>query len=321
MQALLDAIARMDLPTDAQRIFHGRGGLHPGCEQWTLDAYPPVFVLTSFLPAGDETGAQLAAVGAALARRWEALAPGQTLNWVFQCRNEALRTQGRTETRLMAGSVPEPHAVTEQGAQFRVHVLRGQNHGLFLDMAEGRRWVARHVAAHRAATGRGAKVLNLFAYTCAFSVVALQAGAKHVVNVDMGHGAIAIGQQNHQLNGITTGASFLAHDIFSSWGKITRSGPYGLVIVDPPSYQKGSFVATKDYARLLRRLPDLLAPGGHALVCLNAPELGVDFLHEHMQAQAPELALVERLANPPAFADVDAQRALKVLVYRAPELP
>ena len=69
MQALLDAIARMDLPTDAQRIFHGRGGLHPGCEQWTLDAYPPVFVLTSFLPAGDETGAQLAAVGAALARR------------------------------------------------------------------------------------------------------------------------------------------------------------------------------------------------------------------------------------------------------------
>ena len=67
MQALLDAIARMDLPTDAQRIFHGRGGLHPGCEQWTLDAYPPVFVLTSFLPAGDETGAQLAAVGAALA--------------------------------------------------------------------------------------------------------------------------------------------------------------------------------------------------------------------------------------------------------------
>lgn len=320
MQALLDAIAQMPLPTDAQRIFHGRGGLHPGCEHWVLDAYPPVLVLTSFLPADADTDAQLATIGAALAQRWEILAPGQPLNWVFQCRNEALRTQGRTETRLMAGSVPEPHVVTEQGARYRVHVLRGQNHGLFLDMAEGRRWV-REYAAARCDDRYGLKVLNLFAYTCAFSVVALQAGARQVVNVDMSHGAMAIGQQNHQLNGITTGASFLAHDIFSSWGKITRSGPYGLVIVDPPSYQKGSFVATKDYARLLRRLPDLLAPGGHALVCLNAPELGVDFLHEHMQAQAPELALVERLANPPAFADVDAQRALKVLVYRAPELP
>ena len=320
MQALLDAIAQMPLPTDAQRIFHGRGGLHPGCEHWVLDAYPPVLVLTSFLPADADTDAQLATIGAALAQRWEILAPGQPLNWVFQCRNEALRTQGRTETRLMAGSVPEPHVVTEQGARYRVHVLRGQNHGLFLDMAEGRRWV-RDYAAARCDDRYGLKVLNLFAYTCAFSVVALQAGAKSVVNVDMGHGAIATGQQNHQLNGLTAGASFLAHDIFSSWGKITRSGPYGLVIVDPPSYQKGSFVATKDYARLLRRLPDLLAPGGHALVCLNAPELGVDFLHEHMQAQAPELALVERLANPAAFADVDAQRALKVLVYRAPELP
>ena len=310
MQALLESIATMGMPDDARRIFHGRGGLHPGCEHWALDAYPPVWVLTSFEPVSDEA---LSTLHTALAQRWEQLAPGQPLDWVYQCRHE-----GRTETRLMAGSVPDPHVVTEDGARYRVHVLRGQNHGLFLDMAEGRRWVRTHVAA-RSAGRRGIKVLNLFAYTCAFSVVALQAGARQVVNVDMGHGAIAIGQQNHQLNGITTGASFLAHDIFSTWGKITRGGPYGLVIVDPPSYQKGSFVATKDYARILRRLPDLLEPGGHALLCLNAPELGTSFLQEQMQALAPELAFVERVANPAVFADVSQDRSLKVLVYRAPE--
>ena len=314
MQALLDAIATMPLPTDAQRIFHGRGGLYPGCEAWTLDVFPPVLVLTSFAPA---TEAQLDAVGAALQARWAQLAPGQALNWVFQHRGEALRLEGRSDTRLMAGSVPEPHVVTEDGARYRVHVLKGQNHGLFLDMAEGRRWVARHVAAHRAATGRGAKVLNLFAYTCAFSVAALRAGAAQVVNVDMGRGAIASGQHNHQLNGLAD-ARFLAHDIFSSWGKITRGGPYDLVIADPPSYQKGSFVASKDYARLARRLPDLLAPGGHALLCLNAPELGSDFLQALVRAEAPGLAFVGRVENPQVFADVDAERALKVLVFRAP---
>ena len=314
MQALLDAIATMPLPTDAQRIFHGRGGLYPGCEAWTLDVFPPVFVLTSFAPA---TEAQLDAVGAALQGRWAQLAPGQALNWVFQHRGEALRLEGRSDTRLMAGSVPEPHVVTEDGARYRVHVLKGQNHGLFLDMAEGRRWVARHVAAHRVATGRGAKVLNLFAYTCAFSVAALRAGAAQVVNVDMGRGAIASGQHNHQLNGLAD-ARFLAHDIFSSWGKITRGGPYDLVIADPPSYQKGSFVATKDYARLARRLPDLLAPGGHALLCLNAPELGSDFLQALVRAEAPGLAFAGRVENPQVFADVDAERALKVLVFRAP---
>jgi 23S rRNA (cytosine1962-C5)-methyltransferase len=312
MQALLNAIATMALPTDAQRVFHGRGGLHPGCEQWALDAFPPVLLLTSFQAVPE---AELATVGAALLARWQQIAPNEPLNWVFQCRAE-----GHIETRLMSGSVPEPHVVTEHGARFRVHVLKGQNHGLFLDMAEGRAWVRQWVRDYPPTQPR-LKVLNLFAYTCAFSVVALQAGAKQVVNLDMSQPALAIGQQNHQLNGISTGASFLAHDIFKTWGKITRGGPYGLVIVDPPSYQKGSFVATKDYARLMRRLPELLAPGGHALLCLNAPELGLAFLQDQMKELAPELNFVQRVANPAVFADVSPERSLKVLAYQLPPLP
>jgi 23S rRNA (cytosine1962-C5)-methyltransferase len=303
MQALLNAIGQMDRVIDAQRIFHGRGALHPGCEQWALDAYPPVFLLTSFQPATD---AELASVHTALTNRWQQLAPDEPLNWVYQCRHT-----GPTETRLMAGSVPSPHAVSEDGARFLVHLLKGQNHGFFPDMAAGRRWVRAHVAAHP-----GVKVLNLFAYTCAFSVVAMQAGARQVINVDMSHGAMAIGQQNHNLNSLTAGASFWAHDIFNTWGKVTRSGPYGLIIVDPPSYQKGSFVALKDYARVLRRLPDLLAGGGYALVCLNAPELDVAFLQNQLQEHAPELTFQQRVTNPAVFADVSEDRSLKVLVYK-----
>lgn len=304
MQALLDTIAALAAaPTGAQRLFHGRGGRFPGCEHLALDAYPPVLLLTSFEPLADEA---LATIGAALAARWSVIAPqGEPLNWVYQCRQEG----GRTDTRLMAGAVPEPHVVTEAGTRYLVHLLRGQNHGLFLDMAEGRRWVREQVAP-------GAKVLNLFAYTCAFSVVALQAGAGEVVNVDMSDGALAIGRRNHALNGVGAGAKFLAHDIFNSWGKLTRGGPYDLVICDPPSFQKGSFVATKDYARLARRLPTLLAPGGRALLCLNTPKLGLDFLQGVVAENAPELEFLARLANPAAFSDVSDERGLKVLVYR-----
>lgn len=296
MQALLDAIATLTFPTDAQRLFHGRGGLFPGCEHLTLDAYPPALLLTSFEPLAEDA---LAAIGAAITARWPE-AP-----WVYQCRQEG----GRTETRLMAGAVPEPHVVTEAGARYLVHLLRGQNHGLFLDMAEGRRWVREQVQP-------GDKVLNLFAYTCAFSVVALQAGAAEVINVDMASGALATGRTNHELNGVKTGAKFLAHDIFNSWGKLTRGGPYDLVICDPPSFQKGSFVATKDYARLARRLPSLLVPGGQALLCLNTPKLGEAFLREVVAEQAPELQFVGRVANPAAFQDQSADRSLKVLAYR-----
>ena len=191
MQALLHAIAALPLPGDACRIFHGRGGLYPGCEQWTLDAYPPVFVLTSFAPASE---AQLAAIGDALRARWRLIAPpGQALNWVFQPRGDALQAhaegsaahQARARAHLMAGQVPDPHIVTEGPARYRVHILNGQNHGLFLDMAEGRRWVRGFAADFLRREGRGAKVLNLFAYTCAFSVAALQGGAAHVTNLDM----------------------------------------------------------------------------------------------------------------------------------------
>lgn len=298
MQALLDAVAATtELPPDARRLFHGRGGLYPGCEHLALDAYPPLLLLTSFKPL---TEGELASVAAAIGERWP---------WVYQCRGEG------AETRLMAGAVPEPHVVTEAGTRYVVHLLRGQNHGLFLDMAEGRRWVREHVKP-------GAKVLNLFAYTCAFSVVALLAGAAEVVNVDMASGALAIGRSNHELNGVKAGAKFLAHDIFNSWGKLTRGGPYDLVICDPPSFQKGSFVATKDYARLARRLPTLLAPGGLALLCLNAPELGVDFLRTVVAESAPELEFIGRVANPAAFGDVSEDRALKVLAYQlSPDAP
>lgn len=309
MQALLHAIAQMaSLPSEAQRLFHGRGGLFPGCEQWSLDAFPPVFVLTSFAPAGEDP---LAAVHEALARRLAEIAPGQALNWVYQCRAE-----GQLETRLMAGQVPEPHVVSEGGLRYLVHVLKGQNHGLFLDMAEGRRWLAEQVAAQP--QPERLKVLNLFAYTCAFSVVAVSLKNGQVINVDMSDGALATGRRNHALNGLSSGASFLAHDIFNSWGKIGRAGPYPLIILDPPSYQKGSFVATKDYARLMRRLPDLLTPGGQVLLCLNTPKLGMAFLQDQMAELAPDLRFLRRLENPPAFADISGERALKVLVYQAP---
>ena len=305
MQALLDTIANAHMPADAQRLFHGRGGLFPGCEAWTLDAFPPVWLVTRF---GEVTSAETTALTEALLRRQAQTAPDQPLNAVLQTRHE-----GRSDTTVLAGSVPESHVVMEDGARYRINLQRGQNHGLFLDMAEGRRWVRAHAQGH--------KVLNLFAYTCAFSVAALQGGAKEVVNLDMSQGALTTGQQNHQLNGITSGAKFLAHDLFSSWGKVTRMGPYGLVIADPPSHQKGSFVANKDWPRLVRRLPELLRPGGHALLCLNAPEIPEQFLRDVLAAEAPSLSVQQRLPNPPAFADVSSDRALKVLVVRMPPLP
>ena len=314
MHALLATIATLPLSTDARRFFHGRGGLHAGSEAFTLDWFAPAWVLTSYEPLGDEA---LHTLDQALAERWQQVSPAQDLCWVYQFRPQG-KHKAPAETRLMSGSLPDVHVVHEAGLAYRVNLLRGQNHGLFLDMANGRQWVHERVTALAQADARALApiaVLNLFAYTCAFSVVARAAGADQVLNVDMSHAALTTGERNHQLNGLAGGASFMPHDIFKSWGKITRGGPYQLVIVDPPSYQKGSFIASKDYPHLLRRLPSLVAPGGHALLCLNAPEIATQTLLDQVAECAPELRYVQRVANPAVFADVNEDKSLRVLVF------
>jgi len=300
MQLFFEEVNKVAFDEEANRLFHGRGGLYPGAEHLCLDWFPPVLLLTSFKPLeADELSLSIDTIK----QRWQALKGSDELNLVYQ-----YRSGGQTYTELLAGSVPEKHQVKENGAEFYIHLLRGQNHGLFLDMKNGRQWVREHA--------QDKKVLNLFAYTCGFSVAALQGGADSVVNIDMSKGALSIGKQNHLLNDFPAGARFLGHDIFKSWGKLTKLGPYEMIIADPPSNQKGSFVATKDYSRLLKRAPELLTCDGEILLCLNAPELSIEYLKQQVEEFSPGLVFVEQLENPAIFADIDKNKALKVLRYK-----
>ncbi|GAL26668.1 methyltransferase [Vibrio variabilis] len=119
------------------------------------------------------------------------------------------------------------------------------------------------------------------------------------------------------MNGHDLGSvSFLAHDIFKSWGKIKKYGPYDIIVIDPPSFQKGSFALTKDYKKILRRLGDLMAEGGEVMACVNSPTVTPNFLIESMAEEASQLTFVERLDNPAEFADIDPEASLKVLLFK-----
>lgn len=211
-------------------------------------------------------------------------------------------------SEILVGDLNSKPVVVESGLKYQLDIGRNQNFGLFLDMRYGRNWV-RENAKHK-------NVLNLFAYTCGFSVAAIAGGADQVVNVDMAKASLSKGRDNHRLNDHNLNqVKFLAHDIFKSWGKIKKSGPYELIIIDPPSFQKGSFALTKDYKKILRRLPDLLVAGGQVLACVNSPQVDCDFLINSMKEEAPQLNFVQRLKNPPEFEDIDEQASLKVLEF------
>lgn len=288
------------VPAETRRVFHGRGRCFAGLEQITVDWLQGVLLVSLFRQPPAE---QLAALEQML------LALATSLGW----RDTAILIQHRyvleSTGQWLLGSPCEQRVIDEDGLRYQLDLGVKQNSGLFLDMRYGRRWVREQAA--------GKRVLNLFAYTCGFSVAAIAGGAQQVVNLDMARSALSRGRDNHRLNGHDLSrVGFLGHELFKSWGKVRKSGPYDLIIIDPPTFQKGSFALTQDYARILRRLPELLAEGGTVLACVNDPAIAPAFLIDGMAAEAPQLAFVERLENPPEFPEREAEGGLKALVFR-----
>jgi len=283
--------------TEPRRLFHGRGGLHAGVEFLNIDWLCPVLLITLYEQQTEDWEATL------LAAITE-IAPTAMQSIVVQ-----RRYQKPAVFETVYGPAVERFSICEQDSKYQLDFTAGMHSGLFLDMAEARQWVRAHAA--------GKKVLNLFSYTCAFSVAGIAGGAESVVNIDLSRPSLSRGRESHRLNDHDISCvTFLGHDIFKSWGKLKRLGPFDLVIIDPPSYQKGSFVLAKDYARVARQIPALLNENADVLACLNDPDQTPEYLQDLFAEHCPELEFKGRLPNPRAFADRDEQRSLKVLYFQ-----
>ncbi|MFV2091092.1 MAG: class I SAM-dependent methyltransferase [Pseudomonadales bacterium] len=282
-------------PEGARRLFHGRGHCFPGYEDLVVDRFGRYLLIGCF--GADTQGS--AELGRQLAMRLDGIA-GVAVQ----------QRQGRrTQARMVLGEIPPEIEVIEAGCKFAVKPLGNQNVGLFLDMAPTRNWVR--------ANASGRRVLNLFSFTCTFSVAALDGGATHVVNNDMSRSALDWGRANHLLNGHDSRmVSMLPHNLFKAWRKIRQLGPYGLVIIDPPTNQRGSFVAEKQYGQVMKRLSELCSPGADVIACLNSPFLNADFLKTQMARWCPEAQFAGDLPSSEDFPDRFPDRGLKVARFR-----
>jgi len=283
------------------RLFHGRSGGFPGLEKVNVDAFPPVLVLVTYGDLAEEI----------IQRLVEALRKlSATSGWPDGeglCVMHQIRMGSRAHWSVPVGQPPETLFAKYLGLEFEVSVGQTQNVGIFPDMAEGHRLVRR--------LAPGKRILNLFAYTCVFSVLAMQAGAASVVNVDLSKPALARGRRNHLHNRIpTNNVRFLPHHVMKSMSAFRRLGPFDMVICDPPSFQAGSFEAVRDYPKLARRLPECLAPGADVIACLNAPHLDRGDLEQWFDAR-----IYRRLAGygrPETYGERNPDRDLKILHYR-----
>jgi 23S rRNA (cytosine1962-C5)-methyltransferase len=285
------------LTEEYTRLFHGRGNTYDRYRFLTVDSVDKVLFAVLF-----DEDAEEEAIVSMLRDFYSSMG-----TW------EALVTQQRylpsAPSTVVAGELPEKCFAIENTLKYHINFLNAQNIGFFPDMKLGREFIREHA--------KGKNVLNLFSYTCSFSVVAMTAGANAVVNVDMNKNVLSIGRENHRLNAIDTKkVEFMPYNILKSWSRIRKSGPYDLIIIDPPSFQKGSFAATSDYEKIIRRLHEFAAEECIVLSALNAPELESDFIKTLFRENAPEFQYVERLENLESFPEIEEERSLKNLVFR-----
>jgi 23S rRNA (cytosine1962-C5)-methyltransferase len=279
-----------------QRLFHGRGHAYPGLAHVNVDWLSPVILITLYQQVEEQWLSEQVS-------KLKALIPECT----------SIQVQHRYEkfapTEVLWGE-PIIHTVVEESElKFNVEFGKSQNTGLFLDMRNGREWVTQH--------SKNRNVLNLFSYTCPFSVAAIAGGAKQVVNVDVSKSSLSKGRENHRLNKQdTTKIKFEGVDIFKSYGRLKKYGPYELMICDPPSFQKGSVDIERDYSKIIRRIPQLMQKGGELLLCLNSPDLDEEFLKGEVGRECPDCQFIEKIASPEVFKEAHEGKGLKVLLFR-----
>ncbi|MBY6189018.1 class I SAM-dependent methyltransferase [Microbulbifer agarilyticus] len=284
---------------DSRRLFHGRGHCYAGLDRVCVDSYHPAILVTLFdeYPEEDALADQLWSLveplgykGVAVQRRYQRGAPIQ-----WQCGEE----------------VEAP--VARRGALKFPLTFDRQNVGFFLDIEPGRQWLEQQVR-EKAGKVDSLKLLNLFAFTCAFSAVARAAGELEVLNVDLNKGVLKRGQANHQLNNLASkGIRFLAMDALRDFKRYDRRGPFQLAVVDPPTRQRGSFDAAENYARQLELLPGCLADEADLLLVLNSPAHSEQYFRDLIEAANPGFSVVARLPQNPDFPDSDSDAALKML--------
>ena len=181
--------------------------------------------------------------------------------------------------------------VREGNANFHVDLLDTINPGLFLDMRHVRlevedrfREMSGASPAHFADLANlenpGLRFLNLFSYTCSFSVHARLGGAAVATNADISGKILDKGRENYALNGLDLrpGEFFRGNAIeYVHWAQ-KKGLRFDGIVLDPPSFArfKGfNFNVREHLMPLVADCATLLNPGGFFMVSSNYSEFNL----------------------------------------------
>jgi 23S rRNA (cytosine1962-C5)-methyltransferase len=163
-------------------------------------------------------------------------------------------------------AVPMETEVREAGVRYGLDFAAGYSAGFFIDQRANRSRL--RVCAPR-------RLLNTFAYTCSFSVVAALGGAE-TVSVDLSRRSLTRGEENFRRNGLDpkTGHKFIADDVLAVLPRLARRGEkFDAIVLDPPTFSRNqagdAFQVRRDFDKLVLLALEVAAPGAMVLLSVN----------------------------------------------------
>lgn len=134
--------------------------------------------------------------------------------------------------------LPSYWQVHYQDLTFNIKLMGFKHTGLFPEQAYNWNLIREKIKN----SNRPLKVLNLFAYTGAATCAAASAGAEEVVHVDSSRGMIDWAKENVASCNLTDKKiRFLVDDVVKFVKReIRRGNKYDIILMDPPSFGRGS---------------------------------------------------------------------------------
>ena len=137
--------------------------------------------------------------------------------------------------------LPDSWQIKYKNLTFNIKPMGFKHTGIFPEQAVNWDWMMDKIQNEIKTTNREVKVLNLFAYTGGATVACLYAGAS-VCHVDSSKGMVAWAKENAVSSGLQERpVRYIVDDVVKFVQReIRRGNKYDAIIMDPPSYGRGT---------------------------------------------------------------------------------
>ena len=204
----------------------------------------------------------------------------------------------------------EPFLIRENGVRFELSFSSGYSQGLFLDQRDNRRRLQTSTAA-------GSTLLNTFAYTGAFSIVAALAGAT-TTTLDLSQTYLDWARRNFAHNQLDPDMNHFCRGDTLHWlRRFAKQGRrFDAIILDPPTFSRSDkgkiFRVEKDYPELAALALACLSADGTLLCCTNCRSLSLFDLEVQIREGARTPVHIDSTPMPRDFSDTPYLKSLWV---------